>query len=151
MNDIANIKNIAIIGAGTMGYEIAQVALMGGFETVMLNDLKKEIIEKASRKIENGLYKLEAKGKLNPDVTVPTLMENLVCTVNLKEAVSSADFIIEAIPEVMKLKQELFKKLGKFSSKGTILATNTSTMSITDIASPSGRADKVIGCHFLRP
>ncbi|MHA2392663.1 MAG: 3-hydroxyacyl-CoA dehydrogenase NAD-binding domain-containing protein [Promethearchaeota archaeon] len=151
MNDIANIKNIAIIGAGTMGYEIAQVALMGGFETVMLNDLKKEIIEKASRKIENGLYKLESKGKLNPDVTVTTLMENLVCTVNLKEAVSSADFIIEAIPEVMKLKQELFKKLGKFSSKGTILATNTSTMSITDIASPSGRADKVIGCHFFTP
>jgi len=145
-----NIK-ISIIGAGTMGHEIAQVALMGGFQPVVLNDLKYEILEKAGLKIENGLKRLEIKGRLKEGYKASNLIENLIKEVNLKEAVSKADFVIEAIPEIMSLKQELFKELGNYAPDHAIFATNTSTMSITEIASTSGRADKVIGCHFFTP
>ncbi len=134
-----------------MGHEIAQVALMGGFKTVILNDLTEEIINKAAIKIKNSLERLESKGKLNEGYTATNLMDNLVKEVNLEKALSNADFIVEAIPEVMILKRRLFEKLGKFAPKHAILATNTSTMSISEIASTSGRPDKVIGCHFFTP
>jgi len=134
-----------------MGHEIAQVALMGGFKTVILNDLTEEIINKAAIKIKNSLERLESKGKLNEGNTATNLMDNLVKEVNLEKALSNADFIVEAIPEVMILKRRLFEKLGKFAPKHAILATNTSTMSISEIASTSGRPDKVIGCHFFTP
>lgn len=134
-----------------MGHEIAQVALMGGFKTVILNDLTEEIINKAAIKIKNGLERLESKNKLNEGYTATNLMDNLVKEVNLEKALSNADFIVEAIPEVMILKRRLFEKLGKFAPKHAILATNTSTMSISEIASTSGRPDKVIGCHFFTP
>ncbi len=151
MSNIDDINLIAVIGAGTMGHEIAQVALMGGFKPVILNDLNNKILEKAANKIENGLKRLEAKGKLKEGQTASNLMENLIKEEDLKRAVSQADFIVEAIPEIMKLKQDLFDKLGTLAPKHTIFATNTSTMSITKIASSSGRPDKVIGCHFFTP
>lgn len=151
MSNIHNINLITVIGAGTMGHEIAQVALMGGFKPVILNDLNNEILEKAVNRIENGLKRLEAKGRLKEGQTASNLMEDLIIEEDLKKAVSQADFIVEAIPEIMKLKQDLFEKLGKLAPKHTILATNTSTMSITKIASSSGRPDKVIGCHFFTP
>jgi len=134
-----------------MGHEIAQVALMGGFKTVILNDLTEEIVNKAATKIKNGLERLELKGKLKEGYTATNLMDNLVKEVNLEKALSRADFIIEAIPEVMRLKKELFEKLGKQAPENAILATNTSTMNISEIASTSGRPDKVIGCHFFTP
>jgi len=151
MSSKDDIDLIAVIGAGTMGHEIAQVALMGGFKPVILNDLNNNVLEKAANKIENGLTRLEAKGRLKEGQTASNLMENLLIEENLNKAVSKADFIVEAIPEIMKLKQDLFEKLGKLTPKHTILATNTSTMSITKIASSSGRPDKVIGCHFFTP
>jgi enoyl-CoA hydratase/3-hydroxyacyl-CoA dehydrogenase len=134
-----------------MGHEIAQVALMGGFKTVILNDLTEETINSAVNKIKNGLERLELKGKLNEAKTTTNLMDNLVKEVNLKKAVSRAGFVIEAIPEVMNLKKELFEKLGEFAPENAIFGTNTSTMSISEIASTSGRPEKVIGCHFFTP
>ena len=151
MVDISNIKTVAIIGAGTMGHEIAQVALMAGFENVILNDLNEEILKRASNKIQTNLKKLETKNLLNQSYTTKNLMKNLIQELQLEKAVSNADFIIEAIPEKMELKQEIFKKLGKYSPLHAILATNTSTMSITEIASNSGRPDKVVGMHFFTP
>ncbi|MFX1550424.1 MAG: 3-hydroxyacyl-CoA dehydrogenase family protein, partial [Promethearchaeota archaeon] len=151
MNNIHNIKQIAVIGAGTMGHEIAQVALMGGFKPVILNDLDDKILENAFSKIKNGLERLQVKEKLREGFTAESLMKNLKKQVDLKKAVSNADFVFEAIPEIMELKQNLFAKLGKFTPEHTILATNTSTMSITEIASSSGRSDRVIGCHFFTP
>ena len=151
MTEINNIETIAIIGAGTMGREIAQVALMAGFNKVILNDIKKEVLEQAVQFIQNGLNKIEAKNKLNEGVSTKILMKNLFIEMNLEKAVAKADFVIEAIPEIMELKQELFKKLGKYTPKHAILATNTSTMSITKIAESSKRPDKVIGMHFFTP
>jgi len=151
MVEIDNIKNIAVIGAGMMGHEIAQVALMGGFKTVILNDLTEDILDKASKRIAKNLGKLNKKGVMDPNYTNPDLIGNLIKETDLKEAVSNADFIIEVIPEIMVLKQDLFKRLGIFSPEHAILATNTSTMSITKIASLSGKPDKVIGCHSFTP
>jgi len=150
MANINKINTIAVIGAGTMGHEIAQVALMGGFN-VVLNDLNNEILVKAASKIEGGLKRLETKGRLREGFTTSKLMKNLILEVNLEVAVSKADFVFEAIPEIMSIKQQLFEKLGKFAPNNAILATNTSTMSITEIAQLSGRSDKVIGCHFFTP
>ena len=150
MANINKINTIAVIGAGTMGHEIAQVALMGGFN-VVLNDLNNEILVKAASKIEGGLKRLETKGRLREGFTTSKLMKNLILEVNLEVAVSKADFVFEAIPEIMGIKQQQFEKLGKFAPNKAILATNTSTMSITEIAQLSGRSDKVIGCHFFTP
>ncbi|MDX1797544.1 MAG: 3-hydroxyacyl-CoA dehydrogenase family protein [Candidatus Lokiarchaeia archaeon] len=151
MGKINDINRVAVIGAGTMGHEIAQVALMGGLKHVILNDLNGEILELAEKKIHSNLIKLESKGLLKEGYTASSLMGNLKTEIDLKKSISNVDFIFEAIPEKMKLKQELFEKLGTFAPKHVILATNTSTMSITKIASLSGRPDKVIGCHFFTP
>ena len=151
MDESKKIRTVAVIGVGTMGVEIAQVALMGGFRPVIINDLNIEILNKAADKIEDGLKRLEGKHKLKAGYTANNLMEQLVKEVDLKRTISQADFIIEAIPEIMKLKQDLFRELGKYAPEHAILATNTSTMSISEIASSSGRPDKVIGCHFFTP
>jgi len=153
--DISHIKNIAVIGAGVQGHSVAQVALMAGFEKVFLNDINLELIEKAANQIENdenlGLKMLESSGKLDKGITSDALMRNLYKEVDLENAVGNVDFVIECVPEVLKIKQDVFEKLGKYSPEHTIFATNTSTMSITKISEASGRSEKVIGMHFFPP
>ncbi|MCP4764145.1 MAG: 3-hydroxyacyl-CoA dehydrogenase family protein [archaeon] len=152
MTDISNRKIFSVIGSGHMGREIAQSALMSGiFEKVILHDIEDEALDKASKYIKNGLKKLESKGKLDSSYSVEDIFKNLVLEKNLQQAVKSADFIIEVIPEILELKQTLFKKLGEYAPEHAILSTNTSTMSITDIASTSGRPEKVVGMHFFTP
>jgi len=124
MGDISDIKNITVVGAGVMGKPIAQVALMAGFEKVVLNDTNMKILEKAAYEIENGettildmfaeghsLKELEAKGQLGKGLACKMLMNRLHKEVDLRKAVVDADFVIEAVPEVMEIKQEVFKKL----------------------------------------
>lgn len=151
MADISKIKVFAVIGAGTMGREIAQVALMAGFEKVILNDIKHNELKNAVIYIKNGLKKLESKGKLNQDLTTDLLMSNLIKELDLIKTVEAADFIVEAIPEKMGLKQDLFKKLGRYAPEHSVLATNTSTMSITKIAEGCSRPNKVVGMHYFIP
>ncbi len=134
-----------------MGREIAQVALMADFEHVILNDVNASVLEDAKQYIKNGLKKLEGKQKLKPGQIAEDLINRLKVEANLVKATEHADFVIEAIPEVMKLKQDLFETLGKITPKHSILATNTSTMSITQIGERSGKQDKVIGMHFFIP
>lgn len=155
MVDIGHIKNITVIGAGVQGHSVAQVALMAGFEKVILNDININLIEKAANKIENdkdfGLKKLELNGQLDEGITAEALMGRLVKEKDLKKAVKNTDFIIECVPEVLKIKQAVFEKLGKYTPEHTILATNTSSMSITKIGETSGKLEKVIGMHFFPP
>ncbi len=148
MNDI---NKIAVIGAGVMGREIAQVALMAGYEKVFLYSRTMETINKAKIFIENGLIKMKAKNLMDDDATPDLLMKNLILVRDIEKTVENADFIIESVPEIMELKQEIFNKLGKYSPEHAILATNTSTMSITKIAKRSNRPDKVLGMHFFTP
>ena len=155
MADISNINNISIIGAGVQGHSIAQVALMTGFEKVMLYNRSLKTIERAVDQIINsgshGLKLLESKGLLNEGETTDTLINRLTKETDLKKTVENADFVIEAVPEIMKLKQEIFKKLDECCPDHTILASDTSTMSISKIGESSGRAEKVIGMHFFSP
>ncbi len=155
MQDIFDVKNIAIIGTGIQGHAIAQVALMAGFSKVILNDLSIELIDKAVDRIVNdpttGLKVLEKEGQLEDKITTEILVKRLLKEINLQNAVKNVDFVIEAVPEVMNIKKEVFRKLGQYCPEHTIFATNTSTMSITEIGKASGRPEKVIGMHFFAP
>ncbi len=152
MVDISRINTFVIVGAGTMGREIAQVALMSNlFDKVILNDINENALSNAKKYIIAGLEKIESKGKLSQGLTTDSLIKKLFTTKNLINSLKEADFVVEAIPEVMELKQELFKELGEFAPEHAVLATNTSTMSISKIAEASNRPDKVIGMHFFTP
>jgi len=150
MGDVNWIKNVAVIGAGTMGREIAQVALMAGFEKVILFSRTQQTLDKALAFIEKGVQKMELKGMVDKGAT-NTIMKNLILVRDLEDAVQNADIVIESVPENMDLKREIFNKLGKYAPKHAILATNTSTMSISKIAEASNCPQQVIGMHFFTP
>jgi len=152
MVDLSRFKTFVVVGAGTMGREIAQVALMSNlFDKVILNDINENVLSTAKKYITNGLEKIESKGKLGQGLTANSLINNLSTSKNLLTSIKEADFIVEAIPEVMELKQELFRELGEYAPEQAVLATNTSTMSISKIAEASNRPEQVIGMHFFTP
>jgi len=135
-----------------MGREIAQVALMANiFNKVCINDTNENALKNAKTYIVNGLNKLESKGLLAHGLTTNELIKKLIIDKNLISSVKDADIIVEAIPEIMELKQELFEELGQYAPEHALLATNTSTMSITKIAEASNRPDRVVGMHFFTP
>ena len=135
-----------------MGREIAQVALMSNiFNKVYINDTNDNALKNAKTYILNGLNKLESKGLLAHGLTTNELMKKLVLDKNLISSIKDADIVVEAIPEIMELKQELFEELGQYAPEHALLATNTSTMSITKIGEASKRPEQVIGMHFFTP
>ena len=134
-----------------MGLGITQSALWGGFEKVVLNDIKKEFIDNGAKKIEEGLKKSESKGKLGEGITTDALMPNLIKEVDLVKAIADADFIFEVVTEDLKIKQEVFKKLGENAPEHTVFASNTSTIRITKLGKASNRPEQVIGMHFFLP
>ena len=140
------INNIVVVGAGLMGAGIAQVSMMAGYN-VTLVDIKDEFIKKGVDSIEGGLKKLEEKGQLIAE----KVMSRLKTTIDLSSAVKDADFIIEAVIEKMDIKKDVFQICDKYSPSNCIIATNTSTMSITEMASATKREDKCIGMHFFNP
>ena len=147
---MAEIKNIVMIGAGLMGHNAAQICLMAGYN-VTLVDIKDEFVDAGAAKIDEGLKKLEAKGRLGEGVSAANIMGNLKKSIDLASAVKDADFVIEAVVEKMDVKKQVFKTCDENAPPHCILATNTSTMSITEIASATNREDKVIGMHFFNP
>ena len=147
---MVEIKNIVIIGAGLMGHNAAQIFLMAGYN-VTLVDIKNEFVDAGAAKIDDGLKKLEAKGKLGEGISAAGLIGNLKKTIDLASAVKDADFVLEAVVEKMDVKKQVFKTCDENAPPHCILATNTSTMSITEIASATNREDKVIGMHFFNP
>ena len=135
-----------------MGREIAQVALMSNiFNKVYLNDTNDNALKNAKIYVLNGLSKLESKGLLTHGLTTNELIKKLIIDKNLISSIKDADFVVEAIPEIMELKQELFEEIGQYAPEHALLATNTSTMSITKIAEASKRPEQVIGMHFFTP
>ena len=147
---MAEIKNIVMIGAGLMGHNAAQIFLMAGYN-VTLVDIKDEFVDTGATKIEEGLKKLEAKGKLGEGISAAGLIGNLKKSIDIASAVKDADFVVEAVVEKMDIKKQVFKTCDENAPPHCILATNTSTMSITEIASATNREDKVIGMHFFNP
>ncbi len=143
------VKRITMIGAGDMGHGIAAACLLGGY-TVVLRDIEQKFVDKGVAGIKASFDKFLAKGKLTQEAYDDALAR-LIPMVDLEEAVKDADFVIEAVPEKLELKQSIFADLDKFAPKHAILASNTSNISITDIASATQRPDKVIGYHFFNP
>ena len=147
---MAEIKNVVMIGAGLMGHNAAQIFLMAGYK-VTLVDIKDEFVDTGAAKIDEGLKKLEGKGKLGEGVSAASLMGNLKKSIDIANAVKDADFVVEAVVEKMDIKKQVFKTCDENAPPHCILATNTSTMSITEIATATNREDKVIGMHFFNP
>ncbi len=139
---------IAVIGAGTMGSGIAQVALMSGCE-VILTDTSQASLDRARSGISDSFVKLREKGKIDIEQSVMYL-EKLHCTTQL-EAASGADLVIEAIVENLATKKEIFTQLENIVSPECILASNTSSLSITSIAGTVRHPHRVIGIHFFNP
>jgi enoyl-CoA hydratase/3-hydroxyacyl-CoA dehydrogenase len=144
-----DVKKIAMIGAGDMGHGIAACCLIGGY-TVVLRDIEQKFVDRGMAGIKASFDKFKAKGKMTPEA-YDSALSRLIPMVDIQEAVKDADFIIEAVPENLKLKKSVFADLDKYAPKRAILASNTSNMSITEIAAATGRPEKVIGYHFFNP
>ncbi len=147
---IDDIKTVAVVGAGDMGHGIAEVALLAGYK-VKLYDIKDEFIERGRDRIIESLEKLASKGKVPTEHVEKIKSDLLSTTVDLSEACANADLVIEAVPEVMDLKKKVFTELDEFAPPNALLASNTSTMSITEIAAVTERPEQVLGLHFFNP
>ncbi|PLR76828.1 3-hydroxybutyryl-CoA dehydrogenase [Bacillus sp. V3-13] len=143
-----NVETIMVIGAGQMGSGIAQVCAQAGFN-VILNDLKREFTERGMAVILKNLYRQVEKGKLTPEQK-DGIIGRLTLTTDLQYA-SRADLIIEAAVENLEVKTKIFSQLDQIASPGAILASNTSSLPITEIAAATSRPEKVIGMHFMNP
>ena len=142
-------KNIAIIGSGTMGNGIAHVFAQTGYK-VSIIDISEEALKKAIATIEKNLSRQVEKGSITEKLKEQALA-NISTTTFMKEGVNNADLVIEAATENPELKLKIFKELDESTKPETILATNTSSISITKIASVTKSPDKVIGMHFMNP
>lgn len=142
-------NTVTVVGSGVMGKGIAYAFAIGGFK-VYLNDLNDDILSKAKTDIENLLKGSFEKGFLNEDVYLAA-KKNLKYEANLSMAAKDADLVIEAVLEKIELKIAIFRQLDQICGPDTVLATNTSTMSPTEIGAQTSRPDKVVAMHFFNP
>ncbi len=145
----AGIRTVAVLGAGTMGHGIAQNAAQAGYE-VRLYDVEHGALQRARERIEAGLQRLLEKGRLRDEERTATLAR-IVEAPSLQEALREADVVIEAAPERMELKLELFGRIDELAPHHALLATNTSSLSVTEIAGATRRPQDVVGLHFFNP
>ena len=142
------IGSIAVLGAGQMGAGIAQVASCSGLPVVMI-DIEQKYIDKGIGTIEKSLSKLVSKERMTQEEADVAM--SLISTSVSRQSASDADLIIEAIPEVTSLKISAFRELDEICKETAILATNTSSISINELAANTDRPDRVIGMHFMNP
>lgn len=143
-----DIKTVGVLGAGVMGNGIAQVAAMAGCNVIM-RDIEDRFVEGGIKNIDKFLSKTVEKGKMTAEQK-SAIMGRIKGTTDMG-AMKDADFIIEVIIEVMDVKKKVFAELDEITKPGVILASNTSSMSITEIAAATKRPDKVVGMHFFNP
>jgi enoyl-CoA hydratase/3-hydroxyacyl-CoA dehydrogenase len=144
-----DVKKIAVIGSGAMGNGIAQVCAMAGMKVVMV-DIKQEFIDKGMATINKSLDTLVSKGKLTADGKA-NVMSNLSSSLSNAEAVKDVQVVIEAVPEIMDLKKKVFAEISAAAPADALLASNTSTMSISEIATAAKNPERVLGMHFFNP
>ena len=142
------IRVVGVIGAGQMGSGIAQVVAQSGY-SVVLQDVSEAFLETGLRRIQQSLERLQKKGTLNEE-QVKEVRGRIRNTLDLAE-MKDAQIVVEAATENLNIKEEIFRRLDAVAPADTILATNTSSISITRIAAVTGRPDKVIGMHFMNP
>ncbi|KAF3301648.1 3-hydroxybutyryl-CoA dehydrogenase [Carnobacterium sp. PL24RED07] len=141
-------EKVFVIGAGQMGGGIAQVFAQAGY-TVVLNDIKQEFVDRGLAKIEKGLARRVEKGKMSQE-EVDAILAKITTSTSYDDA-KDVDLIIEAATENEKIKLDIFRQLDEIAKEDTILATNTSSLSVTKIGAVTKRPDKVIGLHFFNP
>ena len=143
-----SIKHIAIIGAGTMGHGIAQVCAATGYEVTLI-DVVPEQLERALASIRKSVEKLHSKGRLSDEQREAALAN--VTTATEVAAAAGADFVVEAVVESLEIKERVFAELDECTRPEVILASNTSSISLTELGAVTRRPDKVIGMHFMNP
>jgi len=143
------IKKVVVIGMGTMGNQIGIVCAGAGFETFMV-DTSQSIVDRGSQSIRSFLNSRMKKGKIDHEA-LDRILSLITTGTDLPKAVKDADLIIEAVYEDIEVKKDVFEKVDEFSPKHTILASNTSTLWIAEIASATNRPERCIGTHFLIP
>lgn len=142
-------KTICVLGAGTMGSGIAQVAALSGFE-VVLRDINQDLLVRGMGNIQRSLERLAKAGKIK-EASVEPLLSRIRMTTDLAAGASAAQLVIEAVPEKLELKQSIFKELDRVCPPETLLASNTSGISITSIASVAEHRGRIIGMHWFNP
>jgi len=145
---VMGVESIAVIGSGQMGSGIAQVASLAGYSVVLI-DIKDEFLSRALDTIKFSLGKFVSKGKISEEESKNAI--SLIRTSVEMKACSSVDLVIEAVPEILDLKIKIFQELDLICNENTILASNTSSISIDELASSTNRPDQVIGMHFMNP
>jgi len=143
------IKKVAVIGAGAMGTGIAYVCATKGYE-VSIRDINEDLVKRGMGKIRTLIATGVDRGKMTPKQAEET-MKRIKGTTDITEAVKDADLVIEAVFEDLNLKKKVYKELDEASPPRTILASNTSTLSITEMGAATKRSDKVVGLHFFNP
>lgn len=148
---LENIKMVAVIGAGRMGAQIAEVVSRVGGYRVMMTDINGELVSKGLEAVRGTMQKhFVDKGKITAD-EMEKMCRRIKGTTSIPEAVGNADYLIEAATENLELKKALYKQLDEYTPSRVILATNTSGLSVTEIASATQKPDKVCGMHFFNP
>jgi len=143
-----NIKTIGVLGAGVMGNGIAQVAAQAGYNVIM-RDIEDRFVQGGLKNIDKFLSKSVEKGKMSAD-DKNAIMGRIKGTTKMED-LKDADFVIEVVVEVMDVKKKVFAELDELTRKDVILSSNTSSMSLTEIATATKRPDKVVGMHFFNP
>ncbi len=143
------IKNIAVIGGGTMGNGIVHVFAQNGFDVTLI-EVKQEFANRALATIEKNLNRMVAKEKIT-EADKKSTLENITVSLNIEQAVSDRDLVIEAVNENLELKSRIFKTIDEHAPGKAILASNTSSISITKLAVSTTRPNQVIGMHFFNP
>jgi len=146
--DIGSVSRVGVVGAGTMGSGIAQVAAVAGYDVVM-RDIETAYVEEGFETIADSLGRLTERGEIT-EVEADNARDRITGTTEI-DALSKADVIVEAAPENIDVKRDVFADLDEIVSEETVLATNTSTLSITTIAAATDRPDSVVGLHFMNP
>lgn len=144
------VRKVAVLGAGLMGHGIAQVAAQVARFDVSLRDIKQEFLDKGMSMINNSLQIFLRKGVITENELKETL-QRIRPTLDLKEAIADADLIIEAVPENPELKKSILSEVDELAKPDAILASNTSSISITELASATNRPEKFCGMHFFNP
>ncbi|WP_115865464.1 3-hydroxyacyl-CoA dehydrogenase/enoyl-CoA hydratase family protein [Halorussus litoreus] len=147
--DVDDINTVAVLGAGNMGHGIAEVAAIAGFE-VNLRDIKEEFVQNGYDQIEWSLGKLAEKDQLS-DEEADAALDRVTPIVDFEEAVSDADFVVEAVPEKMEIKKDVYSELEEYAPDEAVFATNTSSLSITELSEVTERPERFCGMHFFNP
>jgi len=149
--ELGDIKQVGVIGAGGMGSGIAElIARIGGYQVIMC-DMTEELVQRGWQNQKANLQRFFVdKGKITAD-DMEAILGRIKTTTSIAEAVSNADYVVEAVFESMELKKKIFRKLDDLAPAHTILATNTSNLSVTEMAGVTNRPDKVAGMHFFNP